>query len=428
MTENMGSYAQQGPGPREPYAQQGPGPQDQPSATAVARDQAATVGRSAGEAGGHVAQTAADQAREVVSETARQARDLLGEAGGHARDQASVQQQKAASQLRSVADELWEMTAKGGQSGVATEVAQQAAERIHGMASWLEQREPADVLQAVRDFARRRPGVFLAGAVAAGLAAGRLTRGMTDAARSGGQRPDPQRPPREIPPGAAIPPPPDPDWTTPMPGYPAGTEPYYPAGGVAPARRRARARRSRRPASRTAAGHGYQGSGYEEGGFPEQRPGDLPARAAAVTPQDPDLRASEVVGETGRDVGRASVGELIGEVTRDMSTLMRQELALAKAEVKEEAVKAARAGGMLGAAGFAGYMVLLFASIAAWWGLAEVMAAGWAALVVTAIWAVIGAVLFAVGRQRMREVNPKPERTVETVSEVPGTLKGAVRR
>src|SRR5256714_6869820 len=133
MTENMGSYAQQGSGPREPYAQQDPGPQDQPSTTAVARDQAANVGRSAGEAGGHVAQTAADQAREVVSETARQARDLLGEASGHARDQASVQQQKAARQLRSVADELREMTVKGGQSGVATEVAQQAAERIHGV-------------------------------------------------------------------------------------------------------------------------------------------------------------------------------------------------------------------------------------------------------------------------------------------------------
>jgi hypothetical protein len=61
-----------------------------------------------------------------------------------------------------------------------------------------------------------------------------------------------------------------------------------------------------------------------------------------------------MVDETGRDVSHASVGELIGEVTRDMSTLMRQELALAKAEVKEEAVKAARAGGMLGAAGVAG--------------------------------------------------------------------------
>jgi hypothetical protein len=150
-----------------------------------------------------------------------------------------------------------------------------------------------------------------------------------------------------------------------------------------------------------------------------------------VTPGEPDLRASAVASQdqgSGRDVGNASVGDLLGEVTRDLSTLMRQELALAKAEVREEAMKAARAGGMLGAAGFAGYMVLLFASIAAWQGLAEVMASGWAALIVTAVWAAVGAALFILGRQRMREVNPKPERTVETVSEVPGTLKGAVRR
>jgi hypothetical protein len=73
-------------------------------------------------------------------------------------------------------------------------------------------------------------------------------------------------------------------------------------------------------------------------------------------------------------------------------------------------------------------MVLLFASNAAWWGLAEVMSPGWAGLIVTALWAVIGAVLYTQGRQRMREVNPKPERTVETVSEVPQALKGAVRR
>ena len=268
-----------------------PASRREPSTTAVARDQAATVGRSAGEAGGHVAQTAADQAKEVVSETARQARDLLGEAGGHARDQASVQQQKAASQLRSVADELQEMTVKGGQSGVATEVAQQAAERIHGMASWLEKREPADVLQAVRDFARRRPGVFLAGAVAAGLAAGRLTRGMTDAARSGsqepgGQRPGTRRPLREIPPGAAIPPPPDPDWTTPMPGYPAdaepgvstgtvtpgsaGADPYYPAGGV-PGLGAVGTGEEIPPGSFQGGGR-YQGSGYEDSGFPDSAP------------------------------------------------------------------------------------------------------------------------------------------------------------
>ena len=147
-----------------------------------------------------------------------------------------------------------------------------------------------------------------------------------------------------------------------------------------------------------------------------------------MTPGEPDLRASAVASPASRDVSNASVGDLIGEVTRDMSTLIRQELALAKAEVRQEATKAAKAGGMLGAAGFAGYMVLLFASIALWWGLSNVMDQGWAALIVTAIWAVIGAVLFAIGRNRMREVNPKPERTVETMSEVPGTLKEGIRR
>jgi hypothetical protein len=147
-----------------------------------------------------------------------------------------------------------------------------------------------------------------------------------------------------------------------------------------------------------------------------------------VTPGEPDLRANAVASQTGRDVGNASVGELLGEVTRDLSTLMRQELALAKAEVREEAVKAARAGGMLGAAGFAGYMVLLFLSCAVWWGLASVLPAGTSAFLVAVIWAIAGGVLFAMGRKRMREVNPKPERTVETVSEVPGTLKEGIRR
>jgi Putative Actinobacterial Holin-X, holin superfamily III len=129
-------------------------------------------------------------------------------------------------------------------------------------------------------------------------------------------------------------------------------------------------------------------------------------------------------GQTGRDVAGASIGQLVGEVTQDLSTLMRQELALAKAEVKQEAVKAGRAYGMLGGAGFAGYMVLLFASIAAWWGLASVIPNGWAALIVTAVWAVIGAVLYQAGRRRMREVHPMPQRTADTIKEIPDALKG----
>ena len=102
-----------------------------------------------------------------------------------------------------------------------------------------------------------------------------------------------------------------------------------------------------------------------------------------------------------------------------------QVIALAKTELKQEVLKAGRPWGMLGGAGFAGYMVLLFASIAAWWGLAEVMAPGWAALIVTAIWAVTGAVLYTQGRRRLREVNLKPERTTTTIGEVPDAASAA---
>jgi uncharacterized membrane protein YqjE len=124
------------------------------------------------------------------------------------------------------------------------------------------------------------------------------------------------------------------------------------------------------------------------------------------------------------DVESSSVGELISEVTSDLSTLMRQELELAKAELKEEAAKTGKAAGMLGGAGFAGYMVALFLSIALWWALANVMDEAWAALVVAALWAVLAAVLAVLGRKKLREVQPKPERTVQTLKEVPDALKG----
>jgi hypothetical protein len=123
-------------------------------------------------------------------------------------------------------------------------------------------------------------------------------------------------------------------------------------------------------------------------------------------------------------VSGSSVGELIGEVANDLSTLMRQELALAKAEIKAEATKSGQAVGMLGGAGFAGYMVALFLSIALWWALANGMDEGWAALIVAVLWAVAGTVLALVGRKRLRAVSPKPERTVQTLKEVPDALKG----
>ena len=124
------------------------------------------------------------------------------------------------------------------------------------------------------------------------------------------------------------------------------------------------------------------------------------------------------------DVADASLGELIGDVTRDLSTLMRQELDLAKAELKQEVTKSGKAGGTLGGAALAAYMVVLFLSIALWWALGTALGFGWAAVIVAALWAVVAAVLYSTGRRQLREVRPMPERTVDTLKELPDTLKG----
>ncbi|MGY1771608.1 phage holin family protein [Blastococcus sp. SYSU D00813] len=123
------------------------------------------------------------------------------------------------------------------------------------------------------------------------------------------------------------------------------------------------------------------------------------------------------------DVEGTSVGQLMGEVAKDLSTLMRQELELAKVEVKAEATKAGKGAGLMGAAGFAGYMVLLFLSIALWWALYHLVGHSWSALIVAVLWGIVGAVAFAMGKKQLQRVNPKPERTVDTLSQVPGALK-----
>ncbi|WP_017589827.1 phage holin family protein [Nocardiopsis ganjiahuensis] len=112
-----------------------------------------------------------------------------------------------------------------------------------------------------------------------------------------------------------------------------------------------------------------------------------------------------------------SLAELVGEVTDDLQRLFRQELALAKAEIREEAAKAGKAAGLLSGAGFAGYMTVVLLSFAAVFGLAELIGLGWAAAAVAVLWAIAGTVMFFVGRNRMRQVSPKPERTVETLKE-----------
>jgi hypothetical protein len=141
-----------------------------------------------------------------------------------------------------------------------------------------------------------------------------------------------------------------------------------------------------------------------------------------ATPHSGDLGTPTT--STGNpDVEGVSVGQLIGEVTKDLSTLMRQELELAKAEMKVEAKKAGQGAGMFGAAGLAGLMVVIFLSIALWWALSHLVGHSWSALIVAILWGVIGAVAFTMGKKKFQQVNPTPERTVETLQQVPGALK-----
>ena len=112
------------------------------------------------------------------------------------------------------------------------------------------------------------------------------------------------------------------------------------------------------------------------------------------------------------------LGQIVSEITSDLSTLMRQELDLAKAEVRQEATKSGKAVGMLGGAGFAGYMLALFASLALVGLLSALLDSfGWAALIVALLWGVVGAVLYRLGRTLLRQVNPKPRQTIETLQE-----------
>ncbi|MBK0419643.1 phage holin family protein [Leucobacter sp. CSA1] len=117
-----------------------------------------------------------------------------------------------------------------------------------------------------------------------------------------------------------------------------------------------------------------------------------------------------------------SLGDLISEVTEDLSTLMRQELALAKAELRESATNTAKGAGMLGGAGYGAGMAVFFLSLALWAALTPLMGGGWAGVVVAVLWAVIALVLFLVGRSHLKKVKGAPQ-TVETLQEFLPTFK-----
>lgn len=120
----------------------------------------------------------------------------------------------------------------------------------------------------------------------------------------------------------------------------------------------------------------------------------------------------------GTDVTQHSVGELVKEVTSDLTKLFNQELALAKLEISNEAKKAGKTAAAYGGAGAAGYFAVLFASLTLMFALASLFdSLIWAALAVTVLWAVVGAVLYSKAKKTAAQLNPKPEMTVQTLKE-----------
>jgi hypothetical protein len=179
-------------GPQDDGQQQGtpPAAKERAQQTAgAAKSAASDVAGSAKDAGGKVAATGKEQATKVAKDAMGQARELYGQATSQLSEQAGTQQQKAAGTLHTFADDLGSMGAQA-QGGLAAELVQNLESRARGIADWLEQREPEDVLDEVKQFAARRPGVFIGLAAVAGIVAARLTKALVAEAKESAVEPD----------------------------------------------------------------------------------------------------------------------------------------------------------------------------------------------------------------------------------------------
>ena len=174
-----------GPGPGGPA----PGAAEDSSAT---KDQAKQAAGNAADQGKHVAGVAQDEIKNVAAEAQNQLRGLLDEATTQVDEQSKAQKSRLADTVRTFGDDLESMRGEGQQDGVAAQVVQQVAGQARSLATHLDDREPSELLDDVRRFARRRPGTFLLGAIAAGVVVGPMTRGAKaaqDQPSSGGMEP-----------------------------------------------------------------------------------------------------------------------------------------------------------------------------------------------------------------------------------------------
>src|SRR5918998_57382 len=127
-------------------------------------------------------------------------------------------------------------------------------------------------------------------------------------------------------------------------------------------------------------------------------------------PSSDQPRRGALEAEDGR-----SLGEVMGDLTRNVSTLLQQEMALAKAELRQSGSRAGKGIGLFAGAAVAGILFLVFLSVSAWWGLGQFMGNEWSALIVAAVWVIIAIILALAGKKEMDRIRGLPT-TAETLS------------
>lgn len=111
-----------------------------------------------------------------------------------------------------------------------------------------------------------------------------------------------------------------------------------------------------------------------------------------------------------------SLGELVSSATRDLSSLVRQEVELAKLEIKRDVVNAGKGAGLLGAAGAMAALGGLFVCIAAAYALNLVVPTWVAFLVVGVVFLAVAGLLALTGKKSLTKLGP-PQHTIETVKD-----------
>jgi hypothetical protein len=165
-----------------PEAAGGPGPSTGERAKHVAKQGK----ESAAQAAGELTSTAKEQAQRVAREAGGQARSLASDVRDRVGEQARSQNDRLVGTIRQTADQLDEMRGDRADSPAAA-VVSRVAEGGRQFADYLDRNGPEGVLREVQDFARRRPGAFLATALAAGFVVGRLGKSIAKAGGTGGQ-------------------------------------------------------------------------------------------------------------------------------------------------------------------------------------------------------------------------------------------------